>query len=278
MLRIVFTLTLSLLLTACQQGSNAPASNSKPELLIYSGITMVRPLQQLATEFENQKGVKITIIQGASGFILKTLKNQQIGDIYFPGSTIFRSRPENQKIFDRYVLVGYNRLALIVPKDNPKHLNSDLNQLTDPELSIVLSSPGSSSVGKATETLLNKQNLKDRVFENVTYFTTDSHRLFKSIQNGDADLAVNWFATTKWPETESYMDAILIDQALAPKRSLELILLKYSKNKALALEFMAYASSVHGLETFARYGFLNEEELKTLSASPQQIKVLEPTK
>lgn len=278
MLRIVLILTLSFMLTACQQGSDTLVSSPKQELLIYSGITMVRPLQQLATEFENQKGVKITIIQGASGFILKTLKNQQIGDIYFPGSTIFRSNPENQKIFERYVLVGYNRLALIVPKGNPKHLNADLKQLIDPELSIVLSSPGSSSVGKATEALLNKLNLKDQVFENVTYFTTDSHRLFKSIQNGDADLALNWFATTKWPETESYMDAILIDQTLAPKRELELILLEYSKDKALALEFMAYASSVHGLETFAQYGFLNEEELKMLSASPQQIKVLEPSK
>ena len=95
------------------------------------------------------------------------------------------------------------------------------------------------------------------------YFTTDSHRIFRAIELRHADIALNWYATTKWPETEDVMDAILLPEEIAPSKKLELNLLSFSKNPDLAIAFMNYASGKHGLETFASYGFLTEQELST---------------
>lgn len=242
---------------------------SQPELIIYSGITMVRPLQKLAREFEATHNVKVTIKQGATGYLYHTLKEERKGDIFFPGSETYRQQYQSEGLLKDYVFVGYNRLALIVAEGNPKHLTSDLNQLYDPDISVVLSSPESGAVGRNTQTLLDRQGITDQVYDNVTYFTTDSHRIFNAIKRGDANLAINWYATSRWPETEFQMDAIPLPADLAPPKRLELNLLSFSSQPELAREFMAFASSKHGLKVFAEYGFLTETELhQALSSQP----------
>ncbi|CAN8140548.1 molybdate transport system substrate-binding protein [uncultured Thiomicrorhabdus sp.] len=271
---ITFILVAITLLVLNYQPDSVEDGNTdspKQELLLYSGITMVRPLQKLADQFSEQHNVKVKLVQGASGFLFDTLTKQQSGDIYFPGSPNFRKSHLQENLFASYVLVGYNRLAIITPKNNPKQLNADLKQLTNPELSVVISSPEASSVGRATELALRKLGIANAVYENVTYFTTDSHRIFTAIRSGHADIAVNWYATSKWPETVDYMDALIIDNKISPKRDLELNLLRFSKNPELALEFMRFASSPAGLQVFADYGFLTPEEQQQFKQNPPQI-------
>ncbi|WP_165395028.1 substrate-binding domain-containing protein [Thiomicrorhabdus indica] len=251
-------------LTGCEKAKQPEKTQTQADLVIYSGITMVKPLKVLADEFERLHQIKIHIVQGASGYLYHTLRSQKTGDIYFPGTETYRiEHAEDNILLDR-VLVGFNRLSFVVQQGNPKSLNSDIRQLLNPNISVVLASPDSSAVGKATKTALEDANICMKVFENVTYFTTDSHRLFKSLENGHADITMNWYASTVWKENANKVDAIILHDHLQQKRRLELNLLRFSKNPELAKKFMAYASSKHGLKTFADYGFLLPDELATL--------------
>lgn len=247
-----------------EQSNTSQTNQAQVDLVIYSGITMVKPLKALASEFEKLHQIKIHIEQGASGYLYRTLRSQKTGDIYFPGTESYRLENAEDNILLDHVLVGFNRLSFMVAEGNPKKLNSDINQLLNPEISVVLASPDSSAVGKATKKALKDANICNDVFENVTYFTTDSHRLFSSIKTGDADITMNWHASTVWEEHSSKVDSIELPDHLQQKRRLELNLLSFSKNPELAKKFMAYASSKHGLETFAAYGFLLPGELQVL--------------
>ena len=251
-------------LSGCGKSEPSDTSQAKDNLVIYSGITMVKPLKELASEFEKLYQVKIHIEQGASGYLYRTLRSQRTGDIYFPGSESYRLENARDNILLDHVLVGFNRLSFMVTEGNPKKLNSDINQLLNPGISVVLASPDSSAVGKATKKALQDANICKDVFENVTYFTTDSHRLFSSVKTGDADITMNWHASTVWKEYSDKVDSIRLPEHLQQKRRLELNLLSFSKNPELAKKFMAYASSKHGLETFAAYGFLMQDELQAL--------------
>ena len=267
MLRHTLLLVITLFLTACGAPDSSDLTHStnqqkSPDLIIYSGITMVRPLNELVHAFEKQHNIKIEIKQGASGYLYKTIKNEHKGDLFFPGSDSYRIKNAQDGFLKDYVFVGYNRLSLMVAKGNPKNITSDLTQLTNPELSVVLSSPESGAVGRYSKVLLDKNGLTDEVFDNVTYFTTDSHRIFNAIQNGDADIAINWYASSKWPETQEFMQAIILPDSVSPPRRLELNLLSFSERPALAKQFMAFASSKQGLQTFAKFGFLTETELQ----------------
>lgn len=254
---------LSIPLLGCDQPLQTQSSPlNQTQLVIYSGITMVKPLRQLAYEFEKANPtVKIKIVQGASGYLLKTLKQERRGDIYFPGSESYRLANENSGLFQAHVFVGYNRLALLVAENNPKNLTHQLKQLADPELSVVIGAPNSGSIGKTTAKLLSQQGIKNAVFLNASFFTTDSHQLAKSIQNGKADLTLNWYTTSKWKEYSQTVDAILLPTDISQPKKLELNLLSFSKHPKITKRFMAFASSKKGLETFHEFGFFTDAEL-----------------
>lgn len=261
-----------LVLIGCDKSprqSENTSDGEKPSLVIYSGITMVKPLQKLANEFAAKEHIDVTIKQGASGYLYKTLKTEKRGDIYFPGSDYYRKHYTSDHLLTERVFVGFNRLALIVAKNNPKALTANLKQLTHPDLSIVLASPDSSAVGKTSEKLLLEAGIRDQVFDNVSYFTTDSHRLSSSIRKQHADLIINWYATTQWPENRNDIDAIMLPDDISQKKRLELNLLSFARHPEIAKKFMRYVSSAHGLQTFSDFGFLTEQELQAVLKNPQ---------
>lgn len=258
---LLFALLLSIGLRAEILATEPQVSvDKRPDLIIYSGITMIHPLKVLADAFEKEHHVNIQINQGASGFLFETINKRRSGDIYFPGSDSYRKLGEKDGIITDHVFVGFNRVALVVPKGNPKKLTNDLNQLTRPDLSVVLSSPTSGAIGKAGDKILKQAGIAQKVYKNVTYFTTDSHRLAYALKSGQADVVINWYAVTKWPENRNFMTAI----PLAPKnqtiKKLELNLLSFSKHPKLAKQFMHYAASREGVKVFHQYGFFTDQE------------------
>lgn len=238
------------------------AAHTKQQLIIYSGITMIPPLKEIIQAFEEQYPVKVVLKQGASGYLYQTVKVEQHGDIFFPGSNAYRLQNQADGFLLEPTFVGYNRLALMVANGNPKKIKADIHELTNPELSVVLSAPQSGAVGKSTKKLLDNLKLSDKVYHNVTYFTTDSHQVFTAFKKQHADLAINWYATAIWEENTDVVDALLLPHSISKPKVLELNLLKFAQNPEMARAFQALASSEFGLTIFAKYGFLTPEELQ----------------
>jgi ABC-type molybdate transport system substrate-binding protein len=94
----------------------------------------------------------------------------------------------------------------------------------------------------------------------TVYLAPDSRNLNTAIIKNDADLILNWYATTFWEENTPYLEGVLVDDKYAKKSKLVLNLLKTSKNKALAQKFMDYAASKEGKDIFQKYGFLTKQE------------------
>ena len=113
MLLVPVSLTV---LTGCLNAE----STTQPELLIYSGVTMIKPMSEIAAIIEEQEGVKITITKGGSGNLFKSIETNQIGDLYLPGSDGYITQAQEAGLVTDAVLVGHNRAAMMVQKGNPK--------------------------------------------------------------------------------------------------------------------------------------------------------------
>ncbi len=59
---------------------SAFAQSAKTDLLLYCGITMVRPMTEIAQNFEKRENVKITIAQGGSEDLFQSAKKSAVGD------------------------------------------------------------------------------------------------------------------------------------------------------------------------------------------------------
>ncbi len=230
---------------------------NKPKMIIYCGITMVKPIKEISRIIEKEKNCEIIISQGGSKDLYDQLKASRVGDLYLPGSDSYVKRGLDDKVIEQRVDIGYNQAALFVKKGNPKNIKT-LDDLLNETLSVTICDPKSGSIGKMTKKILTKFKGEDfffDVYDLASEIGTDSRNLNKALIDKKADVTVNWRATGFWPENSPYIQVIDIDEKYAPKKKLILNLLSFSENKKIAKEFMDYASSNKGQAIMKKYGF-----------------------
>ncbi len=243
----------TLFLAACQPEKPAPPPKT---MLIFCGITMIKPMMDIAEIIESQENIKIIITKGGSGNLLKSIIFNGRGDLYLPGSERYYQtiKKEHPGLILEQVLVGQNRATIMVQKGNPKHITSDLENFTRPEYAVVIGNAGSGSIGRETRKIFTQKGIYDQILANTMHLTTDSKDLALALREKKADLVMNWYAVATWDENRQFMDTIDIDPRYAEPKSLILGLLKFSENQELARKFMALAASEQGRAIFKKYG------------------------
>ena len=233
-------------------------AKSKPTILFYCGITMVKPMKEIARIIEKQENCTIKIAQGGSKDLYDSLKFSKKGDIYLPGSDSYRKK----NLKDGYLLdaqyIGYNKAAIFVRKGNPKKIK-DLDDLLNENIATAICDPKSGSIGKNTKKVLIKYKGKEfyeDVFDQAVEIGTDSRNLNEALIDKRVDMAINWRATGFWSGNAQFIDVVEIDNKYAPKKKLVLNLLSFSKHKDIVKAFMKYAASKKGQKIMKKYGFL----------------------
>lgn len=237
--------------------SEVDAATAKEQLLIYCGITMIQPMTEIARVIEQQEGCEIIITKGGSGNLLRAIKVNKLGDLYLPGSDSYIKTCQEEGLVNDTVHVGHNKAAIMVQKGNPKGITNDLGNLTSPDYYVVIGNPNSGSIGRETRKILERAGIFDQVSRNAGQLTTDSKDLVNVLRNKEADLVINWYATSTWPDNEPYVDVLSIDEQYASKKKLVLGLLTFSKHPDIARKFMAYAASEKGRALFEQYGLFD---------------------
>lgn len=260
LLQIIALLVISVVcLSGCSNSDKK--SDMEKEMLIYCGITMITPMKEIAAEFEKANNCKITITQGGSEDLYKSLAYSKVGELYLPGSQAYRKKHIDDGFLTDYVEVGYNQAALIVQKGNPKSIPADVKVLADSNYAAVIGNPESCSIGKQSKKILTKQGIFDAVVNNVILMAADSRTMNKTIRDSSADVILNWGATAFFDENKEYMDRLVLPDSIAPKKKLQLSLLSFARNPDLAKRLMEYAVSVEGQEVFHKFGFLDSVSL-----------------
>lgn len=233
------------------------AQAQEKELLIYCGITMVRPITELARQFEQTEKVRITISQGGSEDLYQSAKRSQLGDIYFPGEPSYRARHQAEGLLGYHKLVGYNQVSIVVPKGNPKQVKADLKELLRKDLVLILGNVESGSIGQESKRVLDGAGMYPKAVAKAALMMPDSRAINLSLRRGEGDIALNWRATAFFPDNAPHLDVIDLDTKLAAPQALLLIQLNFSKSPALAQKFIDFAASPEGQAVFRKYGFLD---------------------
>ncbi|NVJ52436.1 MAG: substrate-binding domain-containing protein [Campylobacteraceae bacterium] len=238
--------------------SSSLANSIKPTLIFYCGITMVKPIKEMAKFIEDKYNCTIKISQGASKDLYDSLKYSKVGDLFLPGSNSYRTNNLKDGYLLEAVKVGYNQAAIFVRKDKNKQ-KIDLEDFVKTSLSSILCNPKSGSIGRETKVIFEKYKGKEffyEAYDNSVEIGTDSRNLNKALIENRADITINWRSTAFWQENNEYIDIIEIDEKFAKKEELKISLLKFSQNKDIARTFMEFAISKEGQAIMKKYGFL----------------------
>lgn len=256
--RALYFIRILALLFAALPASFAIAQTTKPEMVIHCGITMVRPITELARIFEQRENVKFTIAQGGSEDLYQSARKTGMGDLYLPGESSYYYDHLKEGLFGPHVVVGHNRMALMVRKGNPKGIKGDTRELLRRDIVVALGNAESGSVGKETKQILDATGLYPKAVRNAAFLSPDSRSLALALKRGEADVAPNWRAVGFFPDHASVLDVIDLDPAVARPQPLMLILLKSSRQPEMTQRFMALASGPEGQAIFRKHGFLDE--------------------
>jgi molybdate transport system substrate-binding protein len=256
--RLVAGLSLLVLLFQTTLVQAAPA---KPEMLIYCGITMIRPMTEIARAYEQREPIRIVLAQGGSEDLYQSLKNSGVGDLYLPGEPTFRSKYLVEGLLGEVVTVGYNQLAIMTKKGNPKRIKGDVRELLRNDVTTIIGNAESGSVGKETRDVLTAAGIYSQVLDASIYLAPDSRGLNNAMKNGEADAILNWRATGFFPDNAKFVEVIDLNPKLAPPQALLLNLLTFSKHKEQAKRFMQFAAGEEGQAIFRKYGFLDNKSL-----------------
>ena len=232
------------------------------ELLVYCGITMVKPITEIARMVEKKENIRITISQGGSEDLYQSAKKSRLGDLYLPGEPSYRTKYLHEGLLGEYVTVGYNQLALLVAKGNPRKVRGDVRELLRNDLKVIVGNAESGSVGKATRTLLDKNKIYRKVVDRAVFLAPDSRSLNIALRKNEGDVALNWRATGFFPDNSKLLDVVDLDTKTAHPEPLLLIMLTFSQQKEHARRFMDFALSPQGQEIFRAYGF-HDNTLRT---------------
>ena len=249
----LFTLLICIVFVGCD-ASDSAKNDAPKELLIYCGITMIKPMTEIAAQIEAQENCRIIITKGGSGNLLKSIRVNQVGDLYLPGSDTYINTCLKEGLVDETAHVGFNKAALMVPKGNPKGITADLSNLMRKDYYVVIGDPASGSIGKETKRILERKGIFKAVLANARRLTTDSKDLISVLKNQEADLVVNWYAAATWPENQGDVDVLPIDAQYATPKKLVLGLLKTSRQPQIARRFIQFAASEKGHAIFKKYG------------------------
>lgn len=253
----MLVLVLSLLSACDSQKYPESAEQKKAQLLIYSGMTMLQPLGEIADLVEQKYDCEVKITFGSSGHMYTSVQANQIGDIFFPGCISYLTELEKVGVVNETGLVGYNQAALFVAKGNPQNIQADLSFFSDNSLKYVIGNPVTGSIGRETKVILEAQGLYQHVSSHAEYLTTGFKGLVRAIGNGDADLVINWRAAAFNPAYDNMVEMVALPENIAGKKPLVMGLLRYSIHPDLARSFIQISQSDKGQEIFRKYGFVD---------------------
>lgn len=231
-------------------------AQASENLLLYCGITMVRPMTDIARLFEKKEKVTIAIAQGGSEDLYQSAKKSSQGDLYLPGEPIFRIKHQPEGLLGPYRVLGFNQMALMVRKGNPKKVKPDLKELLRKDLAVVLGSSESGSVGVEARRILTEAKLYNKVASRAVQMLPDSRSIMIAMKRGEADVTMSWRASGYFPDAIPVVDVLDLPPVVAPPQELQLTLLKFSKNSDMARKFMDFAASPEGQSVFRKYGFI----------------------
>jgi len=232
-------------------------ASSKPTLLFYCGITMVKPMSEMVKIIEKKDHCNIEIIQGGSKDLYESLAYAKKGDLYLPGSNSYRKKYLKEGYLKDAQYIGYNKAAIFVRKNNPKKIDS-LDSLVDDDIATILCNPNSGSIGKMTKKILLKykgEGFFEDAYDATVTIGADSRNLNKALIDKQVDMTINWRATGFWKENSPYITVVDLDEKYAPKKKLVINLLSFSKYPKIAKDFMEFAASNKGKDIMKKYGF-----------------------
>ena len=251
-------LSLCLLLAAivCAAGCRSEQSDpgaARKELLLFCGAGLRPPVAELAETFGREHGVKVVVDYAGSEVLLSRITLSEQGDLYLPGDRHYTDLAAERGFVLSRASLCYFVPTLLVQKGNPKRI-SGLGDLVHPGIRFGLGDERACAIGRTSKKMFEKNNIPwDRVKPNLKFQSVTVNELGIQIQAKSLDAVIVWDAVAEYFADHGEQVTIPTEQNIIS--TVDIGLLAFTKNRALAQQFIDFAASDRGREVFRKYKY-----------------------
>lgn len=221
------------------------------ELKISAAANLKMVLEEVKKEFlQDYPNEQVVITYLASGAAYAQIKNGLEVDIFFSADT---QKPNElfKEGFGLYPpeVYAFGKLVLCTAED----INISTNQiLASPKIKhIAIANPKLAPYGEASVQFLENSGLYEKVEKKLVLGHSIGQSL-SHVKSKAAEVGLSALSLVKFDPTMSYR---ILDSKLYSPIKQSLIILKASKNHALAEAFVRFALSVKGQDIFEKFGY-----------------------
>jgi molybdate transport system substrate-binding protein len=215
-------------------------------------------LQEVATNYEKQSGVRVKLSFGASGALTQQIQNGAPFDVFFsadmdyPRQLISAGLAENDSLY-RYAV---GRLVLWVPKDSPldvEHKGIDI--LLDPSVrKLAIANPQHAPYGRAAIATLQHYGLKEKLQDKLV-IGENIAQAAQFVESGNAQAGFVALAHASAPSMQGKGKYWIVPGDAYPPLDQGVVMISASPHKQDAKAFLEYLRGADFAAVLKRFGF-----------------------
>jgi molybdate transport system substrate-binding protein len=242
--------------------AGTPDAAVEGEVIIYAASSLTSAFEDIATAFEAENaGMDVSLNFGGSPALRAQLHEGARADVYAPADTNnMQQALEADLVADEGDTFTRNRLAVIVPADNPAGITA-LQDLANEGLNLVLAAEDV-PVGRYSRESIAKmqadgsfgEDFESRVLSSVVSSEPNVKAVVTKVQLGEADAGIV-YVTDVTAEIAGDVTVIDIPDEFNVIATYPIASTSEAENPAAAEAFIAFVLSDAGQAILAEYGF-----------------------
>jgi molybdate transport system substrate-binding protein len=240
------------------------------EITVFAGSASKPALDEAASTFEKQAGIKVYLTYGGSGTVLSQMELSKTGDIYIPGSPDYLVKAESKKITDPATtkIVAYLVPAICVQSGNPKNIQS-LSDLAKPGITVGIGNPTTVCVGLYAIEILDNNHLLADVYKNIVTQAASCDNTATLISLKSVDAIMGWSVFHDW-DPKNIDTVYLKPEQISRLAYIPAAISTFTKEKEAAAAFINFLISPTGQDIFKKWGYdVTEAEARKYAPNAQ---------
>lgn len=225
------------------------------EILVSAAASLTDALTEIGKAYESNGKARVRFNFGSSSELARQIDEGAPADIYFSADLEKMDALERKGRIDpatRKNLLS-NRLVLVVPQDSKLNLRAPKDLLRPEVKRIALAQPETVPVGIYVKTYLESEGLWEKVASKIIP-VSDVRATLTSVESGNVDAGFVYKTDAAISKKTKAVYEVPLEKG--PQIIYPVAVIKESKNKEAAGDFIKFTSSQAGKTVFRKYDFV----------------------
>src|SRR5277367_3217983 len=227
------------------------------EVTVAAAADLQFAMQDVAARFQKETGKTVKLIYGSSGNFFQQIQNGAPFDMFFSANLDYPKQLDTAGLIEPGSFYQYARgkIVIWVRNESKLDLSSGLKALLDPSVKkIAVANPQHAPYGQAAVAAMQNQNIYDKVKDKFVLGENISQTA-SFVVSGSADLGIVALSLALSPNMKDKGRYVEVPADEYPPIEQACVILKMSKNKETARQFLSFVKTAAIGDLLKSYGF-----------------------